>query len=504
MKSNNNRTIILLFFSVFVIATCGLIYELLAGTVASYLMGDSVKQFSFIIGIYLSSMGLGSYLSKFLKDKWLERFIEIEILIGLIGGSSSILLFWLFSITPYFSFFLYGLVSIIGVLVGLEIPLLMNILRDKVTFTDLVSNIFTFDYIGALFASILFPLVFIPWLGIFDTSILTGIVNILVALYLMYFFRTQILNKVWLKIKALIVLIILLILLYFSKSILNTTEEMLYNENIIFSSTSSYQRFCITRIQNTFKLYLNNNLQFSTKDEYRYHEALVHPILSLSPKIENVLVLGGGDGMATREILKYADVKQITVVDLDPALTNFFKNNILFKKLNANAFNNPKVKIINQDAFVWLLKNKNKFDLAVIDFPDPSNYSLGKLYTTTFYKLLYRSLTDSGSIVVQTTSPFFAPKSFWCIFKTIKTFFPNTLAYHVYLPSFGEWGYSIAFKQKNNDLIPIRKLKSLRFYDYDIKKLTNFHADMVDSTVEVNKLDNQVLVRYFDMEWSKI
>jgi spermidine synthase len=338
MKSSNNRTIILLFFSVFVIATCGLIYELLAGTVASYLMGDSVKQFSFIIGIYLSSMGLGSFLSKYLKDKWLERFIEIEILIGLIGGSSSILLFWLFSITPYFSFFLYGLVSIIGVLVGLEIPLLMNILRDKVTFTDLVSNIFTFDYIGALFASILFPLVFIPWLGIFDTSILTGIVNILVALYLMYFFRNQILNKVWLKIKAIVVLIILLILLYFSKSILNTTEEMLYNENIIFSSTSSYQRFCITRIQNTFKLYLNNNLQFSTKDEYRYHEALVHPILSLSPKIENVLVLGGGDGMATREILKYADVKQITVVDLDPALTNFFKNNILFKKIKCQCF----------------------------------------------------------------------------------------------------------------------------------------------------------------------
>ena len=152
----------LLLFAVFTIATCGLVYELVAGTLASYLLGDSVKQFSFIIGVYLFSMGIGSYFSKFLTKNLLNTFVEIEILVGLIGGLSSVVLFLLFESINSFQFILYFLVFVTGCLVGLEIPLLMNILKDKVEFKDLVSNVFTFDYIGALLASILFPLVLVP------------------------------------------------------------------------------------------------------------------------------------------------------------------------------------------------------------------------------------------------------------------------------------------------------------------------------------------------------
>ena len=178
----------LLLFAVFIIATCGLIYELIAGTLASYLLGDSVKQFSFIIGVYLFSMGVGSYFAKFIKKNQLNTFIEIEIIVGLIGGLSSVLLFILFEKVDYFQVVLYLLVFITGCLVGLEIPLLMNILKEKVEFSELVSNVFTFDYIGALLASVLFPLVFIPQLGVIKTSLFFGMINISVAIFLTFFF----------------------------------------------------------------------------------------------------------------------------------------------------------------------------------------------------------------------------------------------------------------------------------------------------------------------------
>lgn len=147
---------LLLLFSVFVIATCGLIYELVAGALASYLLGDSVKQFSFIIGVYLFSMGVGSYLAKFIKGNLIDKFIEIEILVGIVGGISSVVLFILFNTLAHFESVLYLFVFFTGCLVGVEIPLLMNILKDRVQFKDLVSNVFAFDYIGALLASILF------------------------------------------------------------------------------------------------------------------------------------------------------------------------------------------------------------------------------------------------------------------------------------------------------------------------------------------------------------
>jgi spermidine synthase len=494
----------LLLFSVFVIATCGLIYELVAGALASYLMGDSVKQFSFIIGVYLFAMGIGSYLSKFIEGNLISKFIEIEILVGLLGGISSTVLFWLFNTTGIFEVALYLFVFSIGCLVGLEIPILLNILKDKVSFKDLVSNVFAFDYIGALFASILFPLVFIPKLGIIKTPIFFGIINIAVAIFIIFYLKDEInKSKVWLKIKAFGTLFILIFLYIYSNQILSVSEAELYNEAIIFSKNSTYQRLVVTRNENETKLYLNNNLQFSSTDEYRYHEALVHPVMSKSIHHQNVLVLGGGDGFAVREILKYNTVKNITLVDLDPDVTTFFKENLLMTKLNNNALNHAKLEIINQDAFIWVKNQTKKFDVIIIDFPDPSNYSLGKLYTLQFYNYLKKITTNQTKICIQSTSPYFAPKSFWCINKTVNHVFPFTKAYHVYVPSFGEWGFCMASFEpiKNNNFYQI---KGNKFYDYDLEKLTHFSQDMTAKNLETNRLDNQIIVRYFDEEWGKI
>lgn len=494
---------LLLLFSVFVIATCGLVYELVAGALASYLLGDSVKQFSFIIGVYLFSMGVGSYFAKFINKNLLDRFIDIEILVGLVGGVSSIILFLLFNTVQHFEWVLYLLVFVTGCLVGLEIPLLMNILKDRVAFKDLVSNVFAFDYIGALLASILFPLVLIPNLGIIRTSLFFGLINVSIAVFLSFYLKKELQNASALKIKSIITFLGLLVLFIFANRILSYSEEKLYGENIIYSRSSPYQRIVLTRNSNDLRLYLNNNLQFSSADEYRYHEALVHPAMSTAKNIKDILILGGGDGFAVRELLKYPEVEHITLVDLDGEMTRFFQQNETMNKLNHNSLNSKKLKIVNQDAFLWVKEQNRTFDVIIIDFPDPSNYSLGKLYSLQFYRELKKITNSATEIIVQTTSPYFAPKSFWCIQQTLAQVFPAVTAYHVYVPSFGEWGFCMASNSSENSKI-LRKIPGLRFYDYNFKNMTVFSKDMKAENLEINRLDNQILVRYFDEEWGKI
>ncbi|MGZ9674753.1 polyamine aminopropyltransferase [Flavobacterium sp. GNP001] len=495
----------LLLFAVFTIATCGLVYELVAGTLASYLLGDSVKQFSFIIGVYLFAMGVGSYFAKFLTKNMLNTFVEIEILVGLIGGLSSVALFLLFESVYSFQLILYLLVFITGCLVGLEIPLLMNILKDKVAFRDLVSNVFTFDYIGALLASILFPLVLVPKLGIMGTSLFFGMINISIAIVLCFSLKKDLKNVYLLRFKAIGAFVTLVVVAFFSDSILSYTEGNLYGENIIYSNTTPYQRIVLTHNKSDYRLYLNNNLQFSSKDEYRYHEALVHPAMAMAKNAKKILVLGGGDGLAVREILKYPEVQKITLVDLDEGMTKLFKTNTILTGFNENALNNQKVQVLNQDAFVWAKSTQSKFDVVVIDFPDPSNYSLGKLYSLNFYNTIKSILAKDAVFVVQTTSPFFAPKSFWCINKTLAETFPQVDAYHAYVPSFGEWGFSIAINSFETTFNTVnRRAEKLRFYNYQFDQFNYFAKDMISNEVEINRLDNQILVRYFDEEWGKL
>lgn len=494
-----------LLLAVFIIAICGLIYELVAGALASYLLGDSVKQFSFVIGTYLFSMGVGSFLAKYITKNLFDRFIEIELLIGIVGGSSAVILFLLFQHVVHFQFVLYFFVFLTGCLCGMEIPLLMNLLKDRVKFRDLVSNVFAFDYIGALIASILFPILLIPKLGVMGTSLFFGIINVLVAVFLSFYLSKYLKNPIALKIKSIFCLLILVAGFVYSDSLLKYTENELYSNNVIYKHSTQYQRIVLTESMGDYQLFLNNNLQFNTKDEYRYHESLVHPAMSVAKSPENVLVLGGGDGLAVREILKYPSVKKIDLVDLDEGMTKLFQTNEILVGYNKNALNDSKVKVFNQDAFIWIKDQKQKYDVIIIDFPDPTNYSLGKLYTTTFYKTLYGLMNENTIIAVQTTSPYFAPKSYWCIHETIASVYPNIQAYHVYVPSFGEWGFGIFSPNMKVDFNRTnQRIEELRFYDYNFQKLTDFPEDMLAKDLELNRLDNQILVRYFDEEWSKI
>ena len=499
-KENGEQWILLV--AVLIIATCGLIYELVAGTQASYLLGDSVTQFSTIIGVYLFSMGIGSFLSRYINRQLLQWFIRIELLVGFIGGFSSIILFLVFPLASSFRLILYALVCLTGILVGLEIPILMRILRDKVEFKELVSRVFTFDYIGALLASLIFPLLLVPHLGLIRTSLFFGIMNIVVGWYLAHRFAREIRQAVMLKTISVVLLLAEVFAFAFSEQIMSYSETMLYNDQVVYATSSPYQRIVLTRSKQELRLFLNGNLQFSTADEYRYHEALVHPVMSALPDAKRVLVLGGGDGLAIREILRYPGVEEIVLVDLDPSMTSLFRSQEMLTRINDSSLLDHKVRVVNKDAFLWLRENRGIFDAIIIDFPDPSNFSIGKLYSNAFYHLLRRSLSSEGLAVVQSTSPFVAPKSFWCVDETIRSVGLFTLAYHNFVPSFGEWGYIMigksAFQQVDR-----RFPDSTRFISNATwQQMQVFPADMmVRGPVGVNRLNNQVLVNYFEEEW---
>jgi spermidine synthase len=493
---------ILLLVSVFVIATCGLVYELIAGALASYLLGDSITQFSTIIGVYLFSMGIGSYLSKFINKNLIVVFIQVEIIIGLVGGISSSLLFLSFEYVTSFRIILYSMVCITGTLVGLEIPLLMRILEGQYEFKELVSKVFTFDYIGALLASLLFPLVLVPQLGLLRTSFLFGIFNVLVGLWTIFVFKDRIPSLNLLTSSAVAVLVLLVSGFASSDKILSFSEANSYPDTVIYSKSTKYQRIVLTRGYEDLRLFLNGNLQFSSKDEYRYHEALVHVGLAAIKEPKKVLVLGGGDGFAVREILKYSTVNEIVLVDLDPEMTILFSQMDTLTSLNGNALNSSKVKVINEDAFVWLKKSKEKFDFVVVDLPDPSNFSVGKLYTNSFYKVLKEIINRDGLAVVQSTSPYVAKKSFWCVESTLKSVGLKTTPYHVFVPAFGDWGYILVSQSefKKAETFPA----NLRFINKDVvDSMLVFPEDMKVKNSEVNKLNNQILVKYFDEEWSE-
>ncbi|MFN0140101.1 MAG: polyamine aminopropyltransferase [Pyrinomonadaceae bacterium] len=499
----------LLFLNVFVIATCGLIYELLAATLSSYVLGDSVTQFSLIIGIYLFAMGVGSYLSKFIDKNVAEKFIEIELGVAVIGGFSAPLLFFAFAHLTYFALVLYGIVFIIGTLVGLEIPLLMRILKDELDFKDLVSRVLAFDYIGALAASLLFPIFLVPRLGLNRTSLLFGMLNAAVGIWATWLLLPLLKRNVTLmRVKGAVILVLLAIAFIKADRLTTLAEDALFVDNIIYAKSSPYQRIVVTKGKTGYSLFLNGNLQFNSFDEYRYHEALVHPAFAaFNGEPKRVLVLGGGDGLAVREVLKYKSVEHVQLVDLDPEMTKVSSSVPALGELNNYALDDPRVSITNTDAYVWLDDTQTEpFDIAIVDFPDPNNFALGKLYTTRFYNLLKAKLRPDSSVVIQTTSPLIARNSFWCVMKTLEASGYTVKPFQTTVPSFGVWGFALAKTQPFETPVKPRENVELKFLNNEtFASMFEFPSDTSKPAeeLEINRLDNQALVRYYESEWRR-
>jgi spermidine synthase len=492
----------ILFLNVLVIAACGLIYELLAGTVASYVLGDSVTQFSLIIGLYLSALGVGAWLSRFLDRDLAARFVDVELAVALVGGLSAPLLFLGFAYLEWFRLFLYLIVFAIGVLVGLELPILMRILKEHLDFKELVSRVLSWDYVGSLLAAVLFPMFLMPRLGLVRTSIVFGLLNAAVGLYGTWLLRPLLRGVTVLRMRAAVVTVILLVALFRADALTSLSEDELYADDIVYSTSSSYQRILVTRSAAGFNLFLNGNLQFSSADEYRYHEALVHPAMSTFGRPRRVLILGGGDGLALREVLKYPGLQHVTLVDLDPKMTALSDSFRPLGELNGHSFHDRRVRVVNEDAMIWIERVRESFDVAIVDFPDPSSFALGKLYTQRFYRLLRARLSPDAAVAVQATSPLYARQSYWCIVRTMEAAGLHVRPYQTTVPSFGVWGFVLA-RQRPFDrpsVVPV----PTRFLDNaTLASMFVFSRDMQPVEVEINRLDNQMLVRYYEEEWRR-
>jgi spermidine synthase len=511
--------------SVFVVAACGLVYELAAGALASYLLGDSVLQFSTIIGAYLFAMGLGSWLSRLVEHQLIAQFLRIELLVGLVGGLMPAALFVAYNLLPptsgaglAFRVLLYGCVLLVGMLVGLEIPLVMRILKrqfaERYALKELVSEVLTFDYLGALVVAVAFPLLFVPHLGLVRTGLFFGLLNAAVAVWALVLFRGELRRFAAHALACGFVVVVLLVAMAFASRLTTWAEDQLYGENVILRESSEYQRIVLTHQPGGaggVRLFLNGNLQFHSRDEYRYHEALVHPALAAHGAPKRVLVLGGGDGLAIREVLRHAAVERVTLVELDPHISRLFATHPVLTALTEGALTDRRVEVVNSDAFTWLEQQARRiaggtgapYDIVIADFPDPSSYALGKLYTTSFYQRVDPVLAAGGWIVVQSTSPLVARKSFWTVVATLEEVGFSTWPYHVHVPSFGEWGFVLAGRRPWPG---VRTLPAgLRFLTVEgLPSLMHFPPDMARVPAQPNRLSNQVLVGIFEEEWGKV
>lgn len=494
---------IIIGFSIFIAGLCSIIYELLISATATYFLGDGVRQFSILIGVYLFSMGIGAYLSKFFKEKSLEFFIKLEILLGFIGGLSVPFLYFAFIyIHPSsLQILCLSLMFVIGLMTGMEVPLL-TFVTNKDEFEDNLSNILSVDYLGGLIATLLFPFILLPFIGLFYSSVLFGIVNICLGLFTYYSLYKK--RNFKIIFYAYFLLFLLFTLAFYSSNLLKVWEEKIYKNPIITNIQTPHQKIVITKNENDIRLFLNRAIQFSSKDEYRYHEMLVHIPVTIHNEVESVLVLGGGENLVTRELLKHRKINHIDVIDIDSTMFYLSKNNFHLKKINQNAALNPIVNLIVDDAFVFLKNNFKKYDLIISDLPDPSNDALSRLYSKQFFYLVQNGLKDNGIFVTQAGEINLSNMAFNCIKNTINDVFTNVKAYHSYVPSFGHWGFVMASKNSISINNTVKLPDDLIFLDnYQFQNAFVFPNDIKFKSTKINKLDQPVLLNYFLDEWNK-
>ena len=506
-----------LFLSAFMVATAGLVYELVAGAMASYLLGDSITQFSLVIGAYLSAMGLGSYLSKFVKHDLLATFVRVELAVGVLGGFSALALVLSYAYLGGVRVVLFSTVGAIGTLVGLEIPVLMRILKDEVAFSDLVARVLAFDYLGALAASLAFPLLLVPVLGLPRTALAFGLLNVTVAVVLCGLYEARLgPARRGLLVSCAGAAALLITAFVGAERLSLIAEEQIFDTRILSKRKTLYQTITLTRSGHETRLFLDGHLQFSSIDERRYHEALVHPaVAALRTPLRRALILGGGDGMALRELCRYESLEEVTLVDLDPGMTTLCREDPLIASLNERAFEDPRAKIVNADAMKWLEEAEGYWDVVIVDFPDPRSHALAKLYSRGMYRLLHRHIARGGALAIQSTSPYGPPngdrrrgsKAFWCIATTLEDAEFHVRPYHCYVPSFGEWGFMLATKEPLPGP-PTSFAPGLRGEHHFLNAgllpaMFQFSEDLSrpEEPLEVNRINTQRLLHYYTEEW---
>ncbi len=494
----------LLLAAVATCAACGIVYELALLTLSVSLNGGGIVATSLIVAGYIAALGAGALFVKPLLARAAIAFIVVEALLGIIGGLSAAALYVMFAFIGSSLWVLAIGTALIGGLVGAEVPLLMTLLQrgrqaDPTAAGRILANLNAADYLGALIGGLVWPFALLPHLGMIRGAAATGIVNLVAAALLAIFLLRHVVSTRALATALCALaaaLALLATLLVRAHAIEISSRQRLYADPIISYRQSPYQEIVVTRRGNDMRLYLDGGLQFSTRDEYRYTESLVYPALGTCT--HSVLVLGGGDGLAARELLRQPGVEKIVQVEMDSAVIELARTTL--RDTNASALDNPRVNIVIDDAMRWLRRPgvipPGGFGTVVVDLPDPDTPVLGRLYSTEFYTLVAHALAPDGLVVVQAGSPFSTPTAFWRTVSTIRTAGYAVTPYHVHVPTFGDWGFALARRGDTSPrpVVPANAPR-LRFLNQQVlDAATVFSDDIAPRTLEPSTLEHPRVV----------
>lgn len=467
----------------FLLGGCGLAYEYTLSKIASDLLGNSVQQWATMIATMLFAMGMGADFQKHTPvDRLTDRLISSQIWLAILGGFGPLIMIHGFALLPQIYIIIqYALAFTVGLLIGYEIPLVMRINEESepdMRFN--LAQVLKMDYVGALVGALLWTFLLVRYLSIDRISFIVALATIGSSVLCYFLYRKRLARpraRVWEISGGTLLVTIGLIL---GRDLTLRAEQFLYRDPIVTSMTTPFQHIVLTQNRSgNLRCYINGHLQFNEADEQIYHENLVHPAMHIARPRKKVLILGGGDGLALREILKYPDVREVTLVDLDPMMTDLAATDPHLTRMNGGSLSDPRVTrrtasgiqtgaeyqagqtsqydlfptevhetvrlhIINLDAAEFAKTMDSDYDVVFMDFPDPNSPDLAKLYGRPFYDHLRNRLHPGAVIVQQSGGCFQAREAYLCIGRTLKAAGFDAVPYHDNVPSFGEWGWWIA------------------------------------------------------------
>lgn len=537
-----------------VLAGCGLIYEYLLSHYAGRVIGAVESAIYTMIGIMIVSMGVGSFAARKIKCAF-SGFAWLELIIAIMGCSAILVIssaiaavqllpqiiaqtfnlppdaevqggFFgvLYDITHYSPYF-FG--AVLGLFIGMEIPLIARI-REFVHKQHLVHNagtIYGADYIGAGIGAAIWITIMLS-LEINLSASITASANLIAGVVFWLRYKQHIRFKYLLLFGHIACAFLVAAIFSHGGQWAKSFNNLLYLDKVAHHQQTRYAQVVLTERQlpnHNFpmvSLYLNGRLQFAQDDEHIYHKFLVYPAMAASARHDNVLIIGGGDGLALRDVLAWSP-KQVTLMDLDSDVVALFKephkhlnkhlaDNI--KRLNNDSLNDDRVTILHADAYNGtdlLIGETARFDTIIIDLPDPSHPDLNKLYSRTFYLKVKQLLSNDGVMVVQSTSPFHAKKAFMSIAKTIKSAtFKDVEQYNFNVPSFGQWGWTIATKSglsarqrliQQSNMQPFETWLTPQLIQASFEFSQGFYQQMDE--IKVNELGSFTLYRYHQQAW---
>lgn len=497
----------LLLISVAVCAASGLVYELALISLSTSLNGGGIAETSMIVAGYVAALGLGALCAKPLLKQAELAFLCVEAALGVVGGLSATVLYLVFAVTGQNLMILVLSTLLIGMLVGAELPLLMTMFQrgrmvDAKESGSILATLNVADYFGALLGGLAWPFLLLPKLGLLQGTAAAGLLNLLAALVVAALVLRWAIPKKYLLVVGVFILVSIVglcVLIVRSDGVVATARQRLFQDPIVYQQQTKYQEIVVTKAGKDRRLFLNGGLQYSTRDEYRYTESLVYP--AITPQTHRVLIIGGGDGLAARELLRMNHIQKITQVELDPDMINVA--NTVLREDNRGSLEDPRVDVITEDAFTWARQGGSSaggegvspFDAILVDLSDPDNDTMARLYSEEFYGMLHNLLQPNGRMTVQSGSAFSTPDVFNRVRSTLNAAgCAEVKPYHVQVPTFGDWGFNMCAPKGTQLEVP-KTSGELRYLNADTMRAAEvFPPDNPLVDLCPNTLDHPVIV----------